>query len=1267
MVEKPAAGVAGDLPDGTSADAAFLTDGGETGALIRSIDWTGTPLGPLERWPQSLRTAVSICLRSRFPILLFWGPDLVMIYNDAYRPMIGIKHPRSMGQPGLECWAEIRDVIEPMLQGVMLRGEATWSEDLMLPLVRHQGPEECYFTFTYSPIHDESGGVGGVFCAVMETTERVIEERRLRLLNSLAETTKAKTPGEACAHAAALIARDPSDVPFALLYLLDESARVTRLAGAASVDPGSPRAPREIGLDDDHAIWSLGENVPSFAEFEAGPGRTRAAVILPIERSGGGRPFGFIVAGLSPLLPRNASYDRFHKLLAASLSRATSNAAAHEEERSRADALAEIDRAKTTFFGNVSHEFRTPLTLMLAPIQDMLSLPAGAPVDRAAVELLHRNALRLLKLVNTMLEFSRIEAGRVEAVYEPVDLSALTVELASSFRAAIQQAGLAFVVDCPPSSSSSERVYVDRDMWEKIVLNLLSNALKFTFEGSISVRMRMTDGAARLEVADTGTGIAEHELPRLFERFHRIEGARSRSHEGSGIGLAFIQELVRLHGGEVSVTSRAGEGSTFTVSIPRGVTHLSRGRVGTPRRLQATTLGVEPYVTEALRWNRSVLNAAGAGELPALGQPPGPRERIVFADDNSDMRDYVTRLLEERWAVEAFGDGGSALASIRRRPPALVLTDLMMPGLDGLGLVQVLRADPTLRAVPVIILSARAGEEETARGLSLGANDYIAKPFSGRELLVRVASALAAARLARELHTLEEAQNRRMSALFEHAPVGIAVLRGPEHVFEVANPHYAELVPGHALLGLSIRQALPELEGQGIYELLDKVYQTGEPFLGRSVRLMLDDREGRPRERFFDFAYQAMPGPDGKPESIMVVVFEVTDLARARRDADAANRAKDEFFAILGHELRNPLAPISTALHLMRLRDDGRLAKERAVIERQVAQISRLVDDLLDVSRMTRGMVTLSRAPIELFEVVTRAAEMAGPLLEQRRHRFNLEVPAEGLVVDGDGVRLAQVISNLLANAAKYTEPGGQVTVSADRQDGRVRLRVADTGIGLTPEMLSRIFEPFVQEQQALDRAQGGLGLGLTIVSTLVQLHGGVVTADSAGRGAGSTFTVELPLSEAAGRPADQAAPSPPTPRRLPGTVRVLVVDDNQDSAEMLAEALELLGCQTLVAHDGVETIRVASDFQPQVALLDIGLPVMDGYELADRLRRAPGGEHLRLVAVTGYGQESDRIRAEQAGFDAHLVKPVALDAVADIIERFVASPSAASTWAGEH
>jgi signal transduction histidine kinase/ActR/RegA family two-component response regulator len=378
----------------------------------------------------------------------------------------------------------------------------------------------------------------------------------------------------------------------------------------------------------------------------------------------------------------------------------------------------------------------------------------------------------------------------------------------------------------------------------------------------------------------------------------------------------------------------------------------------------------------------------------------------------------------------------------------------------------------------------------------------------------------------------------------------------------------------------------------------------------------------------------------------------------ARRDAESANRAKDEFFAILGHELRNPLAPIGTALRLMRLRGDETLARERTIIERQVGHITRLVDDLLDVARITRGKVDLKREPVEIAEVVAKAIEMASPLLEERRHHLEVAVPARGLVVDGDTSRLAQVVANLLTNAAKYTHAGGHVRVCAEKTGDRVTLHVADDGVGIAPEVLPAVFEPFLQEHQALDRAQGGLGLGLTIVANLVKLHGGAVTAHSEGRGRGSTFTVALPLSAASvdvtRRSAVAVAPLP----RVPGDLRVLVVDDNEDAAELLAEALHMFGCRTCVAHDGPETLRVAGEFAPDVALLDIGLPVMDGYELAGRLRGTPRGERIHLVAVTGYGQESDRRRAAEAGFDAHLVKPVDIDRVFELIGRYRADTS---------
>lgn len=374
------------------------------------------------------------------------------------------------------------------------------------------------------------------------------------------------------------------------------------------------------------------------------------------------------------------------------------------------------------------------------------------------------------------------------------------------------------------------------------------------------------------------------------------------------------------------------------------------------------------------------------------------------------------------------------------------------------------------------------------------------------------------------------------------------------------------------------------------------------------------------------------------------------EAERERGRAQAAARAKDEFLAMLGHELRNPLAPILTALHLMRLRAPGVVEKERLAIERQVNHLVRLVDDLLDVSRITRGNVELKTARIELGEVVARAIETASPLLEQRRHNLSVSVPARGLAINGDSSRLTQVVANLLTNAAKYTEPGGQVSIVATREEGDVVLRVRDSGIGILPEMLPRIFDLFAQGRQSLDRSQGGLGLGLAIVRSLVAMHGGSVSVKSAGRGLGSEFTLRLPSASAEVATAEEAATNPAP---VPEGHRILVVDDNEDAAELLALSLSESGYVTRVAHDGPAALRVAEDFAPEVALLDIGLPVMDGYELARRLR-APGTPPIRLIAITGYGQESDRAASRKAGFDAHLVKPVNPGDLEAIVQRMV-------------
>jgi signal transduction histidine kinase/ActR/RegA family two-component response regulator len=555
-----------------------------------------------------------------------------------------------------------------------------------------------------------------------------------------------------------------------------------------------------------------------------------------------------------------------------------------------------------------------------------------------------------------------------------------------------------------------------------------------------------------------------------------------------------------------------------------------------------------------------------------------------------------------------------------------------------------------LRSIPILLLSARAGGDAVVEGIEAGADDYLVKPFSARELLARVRTRLELARLRRRLQDERDS----LAALFGQAPLPIAVLSAPDLVFDTANAAYRRGIGGRELVGKRLFEALPELEGQGFAELLREVINSGKPHVGFEVPVRLN-KSGRFEDTYWTFIYSPVPGDNGI-ERVIAIGNDVTEqvLARHRleslaREAAAANRAKDEFLAMLGHELRNPLAPMVTALQLMRMR--GRSSKEQEVLERQVAHLARLVDDLLDVSRITRGKIDLDRRVLEVCDVVVRAMEMASPALEQSHHQVDLQVPRSGLLIHADLNRMAQVISNLLTNAAKYSDGHSLIVVHAERADSLVRISVKDQGIGIAPGMMAGIFEPFVQQPQTIDRSRGGLGLGLTIVRSFVEKHGGKVRAESEGIGRGSEFIVELPAAIGL---VDAQRPAEPLPPRAASArdKRILLVDDNEDAAVILMQALEQLGYEVKVAHDGPSALDACAAFQPDVALLDIGLPVMDGYELAQRLRESRQGEsHLRLVAITGYGQDKDRERSRRAGFEQHLVKPLDLAKIERAIE----------------
>ena len=1064
---------------------------------------------------------------------------------------------------------------------------------------------------------------------------------------------------------------------------------------------------------------------------------------------------------------------------------AEQNQRALEAERRRGEALAEVDRAKTLFFSNVSHEFRTPLTLMLGPLEEAIAHSATPAPVRTHLELAHRNSLRLLKLVNSLLDFSRIEAGRVDISYEATDLDVLTRDLASTFRSAMERAGLVFTVEC---DELGELVYVDREMWEKIVLNLLSNAFKFTLRGNITVRLRREMTDAVLEVADTGVGVPAHELPRLFDRFYRGEGTAGRTQEGTGIGLALVQELVRLHGGAVGATSEPGRGTTFRVSLPLGTGHLPPERIKALRSLAPTTTGAQAFVEEALRWIPSE-SSERSRKLRLLPNEPWPNRqfiksagaRILLADDNADMRDYVRDLLSVTYRVEVVADGEQALKAARRERPDLIVSDIMMPRLDGLSLLKLLRNDESLRDVPVVLLSARAGEEAHVEGLDAGADDYLVKPFSARELLARIGARLELMRMRREseerFQTFVSATSDviyQMSADWSE----MRFLKGRDFIADTDDPsrswldkyiypddqlrvmatiheairlksvfkleHRVQRVDGTVgwtysraaplkdaggkvteWLGAAsdvterkaTEQALREREEQlrlatdaAEVGLWDVDLVAGVLFWPPRVKAMFGispsvpvsmadfyaglhpaDRE-RTSEAFaaaldperralYDVEYRTVGKEDGLTRwvaakgcgifdvsgrcvRVIGTAIDVTSRKRAEEALSDADRRKDEFLAMLAHELRNPLAPISTASELLSrtLQNDARAQTAVSMIKRQVVQMTRLVDDLLDVSRITQGRIELKKRPVDLASVITQAVEAVEAQLRGKHHTLSTTASSyEPLFVMGDFARLMQCVGNVLTNAIKYTDLGGEISIRTRGNEANAYIEITDTGAGIAPELLPRVFDLFVQSERTLDRAQGGLGIGLAVVRRLVEMHDGEVCARSAGVGLGSTFEIRLPRIA---RPVNvtAVAVSLKGPPR-----RVLVVDDNADAANSLSMLLIHQGHHTHVAYSAKEALTCVESFRPDVALLDIGLPEMNGYELAKHLRATSSLNGMRLLALSGYGQAEDHQRARAAGFDDHLVKPVNLDKLERALAGVTALGAPGSAVAGSN
>jgi PAS domain S-box-containing protein len=1253
-----------------SEDVSWLSGGGEMAELIRNIDWSQTPLGPLHGWPQSLRTTVSLCLSSTFPILVAWGPEYIQIYNEAYRPICGGKHPASMGEPFKVCWATALPVVGDKFDRAQ-QGDGTYIRDQRMFLDRYGYLEEAFMTFSFSPIRDESGEVGGIFHPITETTEVVLNARRTQSLRDLsAAIDGARTVDDIGRQLSAHGGDLALDLPFLLFYQLDDEAGQLRLRGANGITAGSALAPETLAFDDDcwpfaraaasREMQQLDGLAPRFEGASCGPYEEapQSAMVLPLSLPGQQHPFGFVVAGVSARRALDAPYLNFFSLLTAAFNTAVGDVTAYEQEQRRVEELARIDRAKTAFFSNVSHEFRTPLTLILGPLDDALASDGLSAPQRQRIETTHRNALRLLKLVNSLLDFSRIEAGRVRATYLPVDLTQQTKDLSSVFESAMEKGGLAYTLELQPLP---EKVYVDRDMWEKIVLNLLSNAFKFTLKGGVRVTLGEHNGMARLSVSDTGSGIPEHELPRVFERFHRIEGASGRSLEGSGIGLALIQELVRLHGGAISVQSELGVGSRFDVDLHFGLSHLPADRIadaeaGAPRMGAA-------FLEEALRWlpDQDMGHSKPAAEPDlALLQPAADRPHILISDDNSDMRAYLKSLLAPHADVTVCGDGEAAFEQLSQQQPDLLLSDVMMPKLDGFGLIARIRADEALRQLPVILLSARAGEEAKVEGLRAGADDYLVKPFSTSELLARVRRQIALGRARQLQQSQASVRDAYVRSLIDTSPAILWTTDVDGQCTYLSQRWYD-------YTGRTPQQDL----GLGWLENIhpDDLERSSNIFLAANAARTPFSMDYRLRRHDGEYRWcvdAGMPHTDDAGEAVGFVgsVIDIHDRILLQESQQSLaleltekNRMQSEFLFTLAHELRNPLAPIRAGLELMRTVPAAPKAEQiQTVMRRQVDHMVHLVDDLMDMARLTEGKVTLQRANVALAEVVQDAIAMSTPLIDAAQHRLSVNLPSPPLTLHIDPHRITQVLSNLINNAAKYTPPGGHIEIAAVQRNDELAIMVTDNGIGIAAGLLPTIFDMYAQVPAAERMAQGGLGVGLNLVRQLVQLHGGRVGVESGGTGQGSCFTVWLPLPL---EPADASPPveSPATPQAAaPSTLRILVVDDNVDAADILAALLEYSGHQVTVTHDGASAMASVASDPPQVVFLDIGLPDMSGYEAAPRLRGMYGMEKATLIALTGWGTDSDKQRSSAAGFDHHLTKPADVTQLMSLLDGIAAS-----------
>lgn len=746
--------------------SAFFNGDDPTNIAHRAFDWSRSPCGPITAWPLSLRSLVGNVLPSRMPMMLWWGPGYCQLYNDAFAILMGEKHPGAIGQSAQECWAEVWDELGALADRAFA-GESVYAHELPLLINRHGYDEESFWTFSFSPVRTATGAIEGVLVAAIDATEAVVRGRRLSVLRDIGAISSAdgRSVRRVLDHVLRVLEGHPGKVAFAV-------ARGFRGKG------GELEVVQTFGVDDQRAVSTLGDPVllrevidSCEAHEETVPAAgwpvpltnagapVELAMHLPIIDRSEEHVIAVLTVGINPHRAFDDDYRGFLNLMARQVSTAATDARAIAREKKRTNKLVELDREKNRFLQNISHELRTPLTLITGShrsLGERTDLSDGAMRDLAVAE---RGTLRLTRVVEGLLDLARSDEGVLAPAFVPTDLGALTAEIAAMFRSTLTAAGLTFDLDI---AEIPEAISVDPEMWSQIVSNLLSNAYKFTDAGGVTVALSVDAGDVCLVVSDTGVGMTTDEIERVFERFHQVPGASTRTAEGAGIGLALVHDLTTIHDGHVDVESKPGHGTRFTVRIPARDAHPER------HDLTGALRGAQILATEAASWARSRADAPANMPSSAVIEADG-RPIILVVEDNPDLQQYLCELLaDEAWQVRAVADVPSALTV--QFVPELVLSDVLLPGIDGIELVRFLRQNEETAEVPIVLLTALAGPEAAAEGLAAGATDYLAKPFDPNELRARV-------RAHAELHRRRRDALQRADAAVEGLEAALATNR----------------------------------------------------------------------------------------------------------------------------------------------------------------------------------------------------------------------------------------------------------------------------------------------------------------------------------------------------------------------------------------------------------------------------------------------------------------------------------------------------------